>query len=72
MFDIKKTLEKGLRGAISGAIIAVVALFAKNGVSVGEEAISGLTVGLTGLALALLAMLTNFLKHRWPRFFGWL
>lgn len=72
MFDIKKTLEKAVRGAISGAIVALAALFAKNGATLDPSAIDGLTVGLTAIALGLLAGLTNWLKWKFPKIFSWL
>ena len=72
MFDIKKTIEKAVRGVIAGGIVAVVAFFAKSGITVGDEAISGLTVGLTAISLGLLAGLTNWLKWKFPKLFGWL
>ena len=72
MFDIKKTLEKFVRGLISGAIVGLIAFGAKHGITIGSEAVDGLTIGLTAVALGLLAGLTNFLKWKFPKFFGWL
>lgn len=72
MFDIKKTLEKSIRGIIAGAIVGLIAFGAKHGINIDQSGIDGLTIGLTALALGLLSGLTNYLKWKFPKLFGWL
>ena len=69
MFDIKKTLDKVLRGAISSGVAIAGSFLARNlGLELTPEQQLGLVAGLMGL----LAGLTNFLKHQFPKVFFWL
>lgn len=69
MFDIKKTFEKAIRGAIAGAIVVVSSFLAKN---VGFELTAEQQGALVAFLFGLVCALTNALKHKFPKQFGWL
>ena len=69
MFDLKKTFEKVVRGAVASAVAVACTFLAKHvGLDLTPEQQLTLVAFLTGA----IAGLTNFLKHRLPNIFGWL
>ena len=69
MFDIKKTFEKVVRGAVASAVAVACTFLAKN---VGLELTPDQQLALVAFLTGLIAGLTNFLKHRLPNIFGWM
>lgn len=69
MFDLKKTVEKMVRGAIAGGIAVSSAFLAKH---IGLELTAEQQAALIAATLGLLSGITNFLKHTNPNAFGWL
>ena len=61
MFDIKKTLEKALRGAIAGGIAVSSSFLAKH---VGLELTTEQQAVLIAFVFGLISAATNFAKHR--------
>lgn len=68
-FSIQKTLEKGIRGIIAGAVAVLASFLAKNA---GIEITPEQQLALVAVVFGLIAALTNFLKHKFPKIFGWL
>jgi len=70
MFDIKKTLDKVLRGVIAGGVSVASAFIAKHiaGFELSPEQQGALVAG----AFGVISGLTNLLKHKFPKFFFWL
>lgn len=69
MFDIKKVIEKGIRGVVAGGIAVLASFLAKNA---GVELTPEQQGSLIAVVFGLIAALTNILKHKMPRIFGWL
>ena len=68
-FSIMKMIEKGIRGAVAGAIATGCAWLATKGiVDITPEQ----QLAVIGIIFGLLSSLTNFLKHKFPKIFGWL
>jgi len=72
-FDIKKLIEKGIKGFLKGYITA----FA--GIKVVESTLTSANITeeqllslIAGAALAVFDMLRNWLKIKFPKIFGWL
>lgn len=70
MFDIKKTLDKVIRGAVASGIAVVASFLAKS--IPGFELTIEQQGALIALVFGLIAGLTNILKHKFPKIFGWL
>lgn len=69
MFDIKKTLDKVIRGSIAGGVSIGATFLAKN---LGLELTSEQQLAAVAGVFGLVAGLTNILKHKFPKIFGWL
>jgi hypothetical protein len=68
-FDIKKTIEKAVRGAVAGLVAVVSSFLIKN---VGLELTPEQQGALIAFLFGLISALTNILKHKFPKVFGWL
>lgn len=72
-FDIKKLIEKGIKGFLKGYITA----FA--GIKIIESSLANANITeeqllslVAGGALAIFDMIRNWLKIKFPKVFGWL
>lgn len=68
-FSLMKTAEKVVRGIIAGGVAIAASFLAK---SLGVEITPDQQLALVAVLFGILAGLTNLLKHKFPKIFGWL
>jgi len=68
-FSLIKVGEKVIRGIIAGGVAVAASFLAK---SLGVEMTPDQQLAIVGVAFGILAGLTNLLKHKMPKIFGWL
>lgn len=68
-FSLLKTLEKTIRGIIAGGVAIGATFLAK---TLGVDITADQQLVLVGIVFGVLAGLTNLLKHKFPKIFGWL
>jgi len=68
-FSLLKVGEKVIRGVISGGVAIAASFLAK---SLGFEMTPDQQLAIVGVAFGILCGLTNLLKHKFPKIFGWL